>query len=78
MVTPEHLPDEVACLVRLQPGGGAFVWRWNEAAELIISALRKAVARKTVTYDLARQMKDARQLRCSEFGAELVKIIRQV
>lgn len=29
----EHLPDEVACLVRLRPGGGAFVWLWNEATE---------------------------------------------
>ena len=29
----EHVPAEVACLVRLRPGGGAFVWLWNDAPE---------------------------------------------
>jgi len=41
---------------------------WNEAAELIMSALIRTLAEKTVTYDLARQMEGAREVKCSEFG----------
>jgi isocitrate dehydrogenase len=42
---------------------------WSEAADLIVEAMIKTVAKGTVTYDLARQMKGARELKCSEFGA---------
>jgi len=49
---------------------------WGEAAELIVSALVKTMAQGTVTYDLARQMKGAREVRCSEFGAAIEKNIR--
>jgi isocitrate dehydrogenase len=45
---------------------------WAEAAELIIKGLEGAVAAKTVTYDLARLMDDARELRCSEFGDAII------
>lgn len=41
---------------------------WSEAAGLVVDALGKAILRKTVTYDLARRMDGARELRCSEFG----------
>jgi isocitrate dehydrogenase len=42
---------------------------WNEAAELVVSALTETIAQGTVTYDLARQMEGAQEVRCSEFGA---------
>src|SRR6185436_19313435 len=41
---------------------------WNEAADLIISALQKTVGQKKVTYDLARLMEGATELKTSEFG----------
>jgi len=44
---------------------------WIEAAELIISAVTKTITQGIVTYDLARQMADAREVKCSEFGATI-------
>lgn len=41
---------------------------WSEAAALIVRGLERAIAAKTVTYDLERQMTGATLLRCSEFG----------
>jgi isocitrate dehydrogenase len=46
---------------------------WGKAADLIYRALTRTIARKTVTYDLARQMKGAREVTCSEFGAAIVE-----
>ena len=51
---------------------------WKEAADLIVKALIQTIARKTVTYDLARQMEGAREVKCSEFGAAIVKNIAQL
>ncbi|MFC1883290.1 isocitrate dehydrogenase (NADP(+)) [Thermodesulfobacteriota bacterium] len=48
---------------------------WVEAADLIVEALTKTIAQRTVTYDLARQMKDAVEVKCSEFGAAIVRNI---
>ena len=48
---------------------------WTEAADLIISAMDKVIAAKTVTYDFARQMEGAVELKCSEFGAALAAAI---
>ncbi|MFP4028109.1 MAG: isocitrate dehydrogenase (NADP(+)) [Candidatus Brocadiia bacterium] len=45
---------------------------WQEAGDLILKGLKKAVAAKTVTYDLERQMKGAELLKCSEFGEAIV------
>ncbi len=45
---------------------------WKEAAGLILKGLKGAVAAKTVTYDLERQMEGARLLKCSEFGQAIV------
>jgi isocitrate dehydrogenase len=45
---------------------------WNEAAERVRQGLERTIARKTVTYDLARQMEGAREVRCSEFAAAIV------
>ena len=44
---------------------------WTEAADLIISAMDKVIAAKTVTYDFARQMEGATEVKCSEFAAAL-------
>jgi isocitrate dehydrogenase len=41
---------------------------WREAARLIREALQETIKAKTVTYDLARQIREATQLKCSEFG----------
>ncbi len=41
---------------------------WNEAADLLITALEKTIRSKVVTYDLARLMDGAREVKCSEFG----------
>ena len=41
---------------------------WNDAARSVNSALEMTIAQKIVTYDLARQMEGAREVRCSEFG----------
>ena len=46
---------------------------WDEAAETVVSALKKTIHQGTVTYDLARQMDGAKEVRCSEFGAAIVK-----
>ncbi len=46
---------------------------WAEAAERIRKSLKKTVARKTVTYDLARQMEGAREVKCSEFAGAMVE-----
>jgi isocitrate dehydrogenase len=45
---------------------------WNEAADMIINAMDKTIADKTVTYDFARQMEDAIEIKCSEFGDALI------
>jgi len=50
---------------------------WAEAGELIVSALTDTISQGLVTYDLARQMEDARELKCSEFGAAIVENIRR-
>ncbi len=46
---------------------------WTEAAECIHSGLERTIAEKIVTYDLARQMGGAREVRCSEFARAIVE-----
>lgn len=41
---------------------------WTEAADRIIAAMDRVIAAKTVTYDFARQMEGAAEVKCSEFG----------
>jgi len=41
---------------------------WNEAGDLILKAMEKTILDKTVTYDLERQLDNAKLLKCSEFG----------
>jgi isocitrate dehydrogenase len=45
---------------------------WQEAADLIISGLKKAIGAKRVTYDFERLMEGATKLKCSEFGTEII------
>ena len=45
---------------------------WTEAAALITSGLGTTILKKTVTYDLARQMDGATQLRTSEFADAII------
>jgi isocitrate dehydrogenase len=46
---------------------------WNEAGRRIIQAMERTIARKIVTYDLARQMEGARKVKCSEFAAAVIE-----
>ena len=46
---------------------------WTEAADMILSGLNKTIMSKVVTYDFARQMQGAREVKCSEFGEAIVK-----
>ncbi|MCU9614184.1 NADP-dependent isocitrate dehydrogenase [Caldibacillus lycopersici] len=45
---------------------------WNEAANLITNSMEKTIASKVVTYDFARLMDGAREVKCSEFGTQLI------
>ncbi len=45
---------------------------WTEAADTIIAAMDKAIAGKRVTYDFARLMEGATEVKCSEFGDALI------
>ncbi len=46
---------------------------WKEAADLIINAMEKTISSKVVTYDFARLMEGATEVKCSEFGNEFIK-----
>ena len=45
---------------------------WTEAADLIIKGMDGAIGHKTVTYDFARLMEGAKQVKCSEFGDAVI------
>jgi isocitrate dehydrogenase len=45
---------------------------WTEAADLILKGLNGAIASKRVTYDFARLMEGATQIKCSEFGDNVI------
>ena len=47
--------------------------RWNEAADLIIKGVEGAIKGKRVTYDFARLMEGATEVKCSEFATEIIK-----
>jgi isocitrate dehydrogenase len=48
---------------------------WREASERIRNALRSTIQSKTVTYDLARQIDGATEVKCSEFAQAIVERI---
>ncbi len=45
---------------------------WTEVADLILKGLNGAIGSKRVTYDFARQMDGGTQIKCSEFGENIV------
>ncbi len=45
---------------------------WQEAADLVVSSLDKTIADKVVTYDFARQMEGATEVKTSEFAAAMI------
>jgi isocitrate dehydrogenase len=45
---------------------------WTEAADLILKGLNGAIGSKRVTYDFARQMDGATEIKCSEFGSNII------
>ncbi len=46
---------------------------WNEAARLVEQALERTVSEKIVTYDLARLMDGAREVKCSQFADAVIE-----
>lgn len=46
---------------------------WDEAADLIIEAMQKTIAQKVVTYDFARLMDEAQEVKTSQFADALIK-----
>ncbi len=46
---------------------------WNEAAKLVMDSMEKTISSKVVTYDFARLMDGATEVKCSEFANELIK-----
>jgi isocitrate dehydrogenase len=65
---------------RVNPGSvvlsGEMMFRylgWNEAADLIIKGLNGAIGSKKVTYDFARLMEGATEIKCSQFGDNIIE-----
>jgi isocitrate dehydrogenase len=46
---------------------------WTEVRKKIVKALEKTISEKIVTYDLARQMKGAKKVKCSEFVSAIIE-----
>jgi isocitrate dehydrogenase len=46
---------------------------WTEAADLIIKAIDRTIGEKIVTYDFARLMEGAKEVKCSQFGDALIE-----
>jgi isocitrate dehydrogenase len=45
---------------------------WGEAADLVVKGMDGAISKKTVTYDFARLMQGATEVKCSEFGDHII------
>ena len=46
---------------------------WTEAADRIVAGMEKTIQQKVVTYDFARLMDGAREVKCSEFGTAIIQ-----
>ena len=46
---------------------------WTEVADLILKGLNGAIGSKRVTYDFARLMEGAQEIKCSEFGQNIIQ-----
>src|SRR4029077_6626571 len=69
-----------ANLDKVNPGSvilsGEMMFRymgWTEAADLIVKGLKGAIASKRVTYDFARLMTGATEIKCSQFGDNVIE-----
>jgi isocitrate dehydrogenase len=69
-----------AGLDRVNPGSvtlsGEMMLRylgWTEAADLVIKGMDGAIGAKVVTYDFARLMEGAKEVKCSEFGRAVIE-----
>jgi len=69
-----------ANLDRVNPGSvilsGEMMLRymgWLEAADAVLGAMDRTIGQKTVTYDFARLMEGATEVKCSEFGDALIR-----
>ena len=69
-----------ANLDKVNPGSvvlsGEMMFRymgWTEAADLILKGLNGAIASKRVTYDFARLMENATEIKCSAFGDNIIE-----
>jgi isocitrate dehydrogenase len=51
---------------------------WGKAAECVRRGIVAAIGQKTVTYDLARQMEGAREVRCSQFADAIIGQIQEI
>jgi len=49
---------------------------WDKAGEMITKAIEKTIAKKTVTYDLHRQMKGAKKVSTSQYATHIIKNMR--
>ncbi len=49
---------------------------WKEAADLIVNSLSKAIESKYVTYDFARMMDGAKEIKCSEFADKIIEMMK--
>ena len=65
---------------RINPGSlilsGAMMFDylgWPEVRKKIVKALEKTLLKRIVTYDLARQMRGARKVKCSEFASAIIE-----
>jgi isocitrate dehydrogenase len=46
---------------------------WTEVRKRIVKALEKTISKKIVTYDLARQLKGAKKVKCSDFASAIIE-----
>src|SRR6266705_2812306 len=46
---------------------------WTDTADRLVAGLEKTIQSKVVTYDFARLMEGAKEVKCSEFGSEIIK-----
>jgi isocitrate dehydrogenase len=74
-----------AGLDKVNPGSvilsGEMMFRylgWGEAADRVVKALEATIAQKVVTYDFARLMEGAREVKCSEFGTAIIENMRKL
>jgi isocitrate dehydrogenase len=65
---------------RVNPGSvvlsGEMMFRylgWTEVADLILKGLNGAICSKRVTYDFARQMQGGTEIKCSQFGDNIIQ-----